>query len=105
MDDKNGLTYAIEVLGINGLPFRLDGHPINTKPGSFGLVGVQSTIAYRFTDQIVGSASVLFTLAGQNDIAAIYPNFQFIITGTAAGRSLRANGTVVFRLPILLQGV
>lgn len=49
---------------------------MNTKLSSFGLVEVQPTIEYKFTDQIVGAAGVLFTLAGQNDIAAVYPNFS-----------------------------
>ncbi len=88
LDDKNGFAYAIEVLGVHGLPFRLDGNSINTKPGSFGLVGIQPTIEYRFTDQIVGSAGVLFTIAGQNDIAAIYPNFSIYYYWNRSGKVL-----------------
>ncbi|HXF93015.1 MAG TPA: hypothetical protein VNK46_09665 [Nitrospiraceae bacterium] len=86
LDDAKGFAYAIEVLGLHGLPFRLDGHSVNTKPGSFGLVGVQPTVEYKFTDQIVGAAGVLLTLAGQNDIAAIYPNFSIYFYWSRSGR-------------------
>lgn len=86
LDDAKGFAYAIEVLGLNGLPFRLDGHQLNTKPGAFGLVGIQPTIEYKFTDWIVGSAGVLFTVAGRNDIAAIYPNFSIYFYWSRSGR-------------------
>jgi hypothetical protein len=84
--DAKGFAYAIEVLGLNGLPFRLDGHVVNAKPGTFGLVGVQPTIEYKFTDQIVTAEGVLFTLAGQNDVAAIYPNFSIYFYWSRSGR-------------------
>ena len=86
LDDKKGFAYALEILGLNGLPFRLDGHNINTKPDTFGLVGVQPTIEYKFTDSIVASAGVLFTLAGQNDIAAVYPNFSIYYYWSRSGK-------------------
>lgn len=88
LDDAKGFAYAIEVLGLNGLPFRLDGHAVNTKPATFGLVGIQPTVEYKFTDQIVGSAGVLFTLAGQNDVAAIYPNFSIYFYWSRTGKVL-----------------
>lgn len=86
LNDAKGFAYAVEVLGLHGLPFRLDGHAVNTKPDTFGLVGIQPTIEYKFTDQIAGSAGVLFTLAGQNDIAAIYPNFSIYFYWSRTGR-------------------
>ena len=86
LDDTKGFAYAIEVLGLHGMPFRLDGQAVNTKPSSLGLVGVQPTIEYKFTDQIVASAGVLFTVAGQNDIAAIYPNFSIYFYWSKSGR-------------------
>ncbi|MDE3119538.1 MAG: hypothetical protein KGL03_11045 [Nitrospirota bacterium] len=88
LDDAKGFAYAVEVLGLNGLPFRLDAHTVNTKPGTFGLVGVQPTLEYRFTDTIVGAAGVLFTLAGQNDVGAIYPNFSLYFYWNQSGRVL-----------------
>jgi hypothetical protein len=86
LDDKKGFAYAIEVLGLNGLPFRLDGHAVNTKPGTFGLLGIQPTIEYKFTDQIVAAGGVLFTLAGRNDVAAIYPNFSIYFYWSRSGK-------------------
>jgi len=64
------------VVGIHGLPFRLDGKGIDAGQKSFGLVGVQPTIEYDFTDRIVGAAGVLFTAAGFQDVAAVYPNLS-----------------------------
>ena len=88
LDDKKGFGYAVELLGLHGMPFRLDGQSVNAQPSSFGLVGVQPTIEYKFTDQIVGAAGVLFTLAGQNDIAAIYPNFSIYYYWSKSGKVL-----------------
>ena len=86
LDDARGFGYAIEILGLHGLPFRLDGNAVNTKPSVFGLVGIQPTLEYKFTDQIVGSAGVLFTVVGQNDVAAIYPNFSVYFYWNRSGR-------------------
>jgi hypothetical protein len=76
LDDEHGLAYAVEVLGLNGLPVRVDGKSVNAGKSSFGLVGFQPTLEYRFSDRIVGAAGVLFTLAGKSDIAAFYPNLS-----------------------------
>lgn len=86
LDDAKGFAYAVEVLGLNGLPFRLDGHAVNSTPGTFGLVGVQPTVEYKFTDRIVAAGGVLFTLAGQNDVAAIYPNFSIYFYWSKSGK-------------------
>ena len=74
LNDKHGLGYAIEVMGIHGLDWRADGQSVTAGKTSFGLLGAQPTIEYRFTDHIVGAGGVLFTVAGYQDIAAIYPN-------------------------------
>jgi hypothetical protein len=76
LDDSKGLAYAVEVVGIHGLPFRLDGKSIDAGRTSFGLLGVQPTIEYNFTDRIVGAAGVLVTAAGYQDVAAVYPNLS-----------------------------
>ena len=76
VDDTRGFGYGIEVVGIHGLPFRLDGKSVDAGRTSFGLIGVQPTIEYNFTDRIVGAAGVLVTAAGYNDIAAVYPNLS-----------------------------
>jgi hypothetical protein len=88
--EKKGFGYAIEGIGLHGLPFRLDGHAVNAGRSSFGLLGVQPTIEYNFTDRIVGEVGVLFTALGVDDIAAIYPNFSLYYywnpTGPVVGR-------------------
>jgi len=72
--EKHGFAYAFELVGIHGLPFRLDGQAVNAGRTSFGLIGIQPTLEYNFTDRIVGAAGVLFTTAGYGDVAAVYPN-------------------------------
>ncbi|HTR53183.1 MAG TPA: hypothetical protein VMJ10_20950 [Kofleriaceae bacterium] len=74
LDDTRGLAYAVELVGIHGLPFRLDGQSVDAGRTSFGLIGIEPTVEYNFTDRIVGAAGVLFTAAGHDDVAAIYPN-------------------------------
>jgi hypothetical protein len=77
LDDAKGFGYAVELVGIHGLPFRLDGKPVDAGTPSFGLIGVQPSIEYDFTDRIVGAAGVLVTAAGYHDVAAVYPNLSF----------------------------
>ena len=60
-------------MSIHGLPFREDGHQPNTKPSTFELFGIEPALQYRFGEHWVGAAGVLFTVAGQNNIDAIYP--------------------------------
>jgi len=76
LDDTKGFGYAVELVGIHGLPFRLDGKSVNAGQTGFGLIGVQPTIEYNFTDKIVGAAGVLLTVAGHSDVAAVYPNLS-----------------------------
>jgi hypothetical protein len=76
LDDAHGLGYAVELIGLHGLPFRADGYGLSAGKTTFGLVGVQPTIEYRFTEHIMGSLGVLFTAAGDSDIAAVYPNLS-----------------------------
>jgi hypothetical protein len=76
LDDTKGFGYAVELVGIHGLPSRLDGKGLDAGRSSFGLIGVQPTVEYDFTDRIVGAAGVLFTAAGYQDVAAVYPNLS-----------------------------
>jgi hypothetical protein len=79
-DDKRGLGFNLEFLTLSGLPFRLDGHEVNLNPTSFNLVGVEPSIQYKFfhneNGALVGAAGTLFSIAGQNDLNAIYPNIS-----------------------------
>lgn len=76
LDEANGFGYNIELVGIHGLPFRADGHRTNISPSSFELFGIEPAIQYRFGEHWVGAAGVLFTVAGQNNLDATYPNFS-----------------------------
>ena len=70
------------------MPFRLDGHGVNAGRSTFGLVGVQPTLEYNFTDRIVGAVGTLFTLAGQSDVAAVYPNISLYYYFNPRGKVL-----------------
>ena len=77
LDDEKGFGYNLEFVGLHGLTWRADGHAINRGQRSgFNILGVEPAIQYRFGGQLVVSAGVLFTLAGQNAIDSIYPNFS-----------------------------
>jgi hypothetical protein len=76
LDDKRGFGYNLEFVSLHGVPYRTDGHAVNISPTSFSLIGVQPTIQFKFAENLVGAAGVLFTVAGQNNIDAIYPNFS-----------------------------
>ena len=61
---------------------RLDGRSVNTTPATFWLVGLQPGLEYTFARyesgaKLVGAIGVMFTVAGQDDIRAIYPNISF----------------------------
>ncbi len=86
LDDKHGLGYAVEIIGLHGLPYRIDGYGVNVGKKSFGLIGAQPTVEWKFTDHIVGSAGVLFTAAGDSDVAAIYPNFSVYYYWSTRGK-------------------
>ncbi len=78
VDDRRGFGVNLEFVTLHGLPFRLDGHALNLAPTSFSLLGVEPAIQYKFfhddNGALVGAAGVLFSIAGQNNINAIYPN-------------------------------
>jgi hypothetical protein len=76
LDESNGFGYNLEFVTIHGLPFRADSHDANIRPSSFQLFGIEPAIQYRFGEHWVGAAGILFTVAGQNNIDAIYPNFS-----------------------------
>jgi len=78
LDDKSGFGYNIELIGLHGLTWRADGHPVNRgQPSGFNILGVEPAIQWRFgQSNFVRAAGVLFTVAGQNVIDAIYPNFS-----------------------------
>ena len=80
LNDERGFGYNLEFVTLHGLSHRLDGHKLNVNPTSFSLVGVQPTIQYKFFQNdggaLVGAAGVLFTVAGQNNIDAFYPNIS-----------------------------
>jgi hypothetical protein len=77
LDDQKGLAYNLELATVHTAAWRLDGQTINrgTQHGST-VIGIEPAIQYRFTDSLVGAVGVLFTIAGQNALDAIYPNLS-----------------------------
>ena len=77
-DDKRGLAFDLELLSVHGLTHRLDGHDLNLNPKSFSLIGVEPSVQYNIfydnTGGLVAAAGCLFSIAGQNDLYAVYPN-------------------------------
>lgn len=47
---------------------------MNIAPSSLQLLDIDPIIQYRFEEHWVGAAGVLFTVAGQNNIDAMYSN-------------------------------
>jgi hypothetical protein len=80
LNDKQGLGFSLEFLSVHGASWRLDGHSLNVFPTSYNLIGIEPSIQYTLFHgpggSLVAAAGCLFTLAGQNDINAIYPNMS-----------------------------
>ena len=76
VDDRSGLGFILEIAGLSGLPFSVDGLPVNTTPASFNLVGVQPTVEFNLTPRLAASFGVLFPAFGNNEYLATTPNFS-----------------------------
>jgi hypothetical protein len=74
-DEAHGLGFNLEFVTVHGIPGRLDGHSVTVNPTSFNLFGIEPALQFKI-GPVVGAFGVLFTVAGQNDIGAIYPNIS-----------------------------
>jgi hypothetical protein len=92
VDDKRGLGLALEFLSVHGVPWRMDGHSQNINPTTYNLIGLEPSIQYTLFHgpggSLVAAAGCLFTLAGQNDINAIYPNMSIYYYWTKKGTAI-----------------
>lgn len=88
LSDKHGFGYQFEFVTLSGLPSRIDGKTVNAgQINGFSVIGVEPGIQWRFGDSnFVGAAGVLFTVAGQNAINAIYPNFSIFWYWSKTGK-------------------
>lgn len=87
LDDKKGFGYNIEISTLSGLPWRLDGHAINSgQKNGFTIIGVEPALQWKFGDHWVAAAGCLFTVAGQNAINAIYPNISLYWYWSKSGK-------------------
>ncbi|MGH7410248.1 MAG: hypothetical protein ACREJ6_04190 [Candidatus Methylomirabilis sp.] len=90
LDDRRGFGYGLELVTLHGLTWRADGHAINRgQQNGFSVIGLEPTIQWRFgSTNFVGAAGVLFTVAGQNSIEAIYPNLSIFYYWSKTGKVL-----------------
>ncbi len=88
LDDKRGIGYNIELVGLHGTTWRADGQATNRGQRSgFNIIGIEPAIQWRFGESnFVGAAGVLFTVAGQNALDSIYPNFSIFWYWSKTGR-------------------
>lgn len=89
LSDKYGFGYNLEFATLHGFTWRLDGHEINAgQKSGFSSIGIEPAIQWRFgeTYNIVGAAGVLFTVAGQNAAAGMFPNFSIYYFYRTKGR-------------------
>lgn len=90
LDEKHGLAYNLELVGVHSLRGRIDGHSLNRgqRQGS-NLLAAGPTIQWRFGDSnFVAAAGVLFTVAGQNALDSIFPNFSLFWYWSETGQVL-----------------
>jgi hypothetical protein len=90
LDDRRGFGYGLELVTLHGLTWRADGHEINRgQKSGFSIIGLEPTIQWRFGDTpFVAAAGVLFTVAGQNAMEAIYPNLSIFYYWSETGKVL-----------------
>lgn len=88
LDDKRGLGYMLEFVTLHGLTHRLDGKDLNAgQTSGFTTIGIEPAVQWRFGDtNFLGAAGVLFTVAGQNSINAIYPNISIFYYWSKSGK-------------------
>lgn len=82
LNGETGFGYLLELATLHQLATRLDSHSVNSSPATFWLIGVQPALEYTFLNRdsgahLVGALCVMFTVAGNNDLRAIYPNISF----------------------------
>lgn len=90
LDEKRGLGYNVEIVGLHGMSWRADGHPMNRGPRNGStILGIEPAVQWRFGDSnFVGAAGVLFTVAGQNALDSIFPNFSVFWYWSETGKVL-----------------
>jgi hypothetical protein len=76
IDDKSGLGFILEIAGLSGLPFSVDGIPVNTTPSNFNLVGIQPTVEFNISPRLAASFGILLPAFGNNEFLATMPNFS-----------------------------
>ena len=88
LNDKRGFGYMLEFVGFHGLTHRLDGKEVNAgRTNGFTAFGIEPAVQWRFGDtNFLGAAGVLFTIAGQNAINAIYPNLSIFYYWSKSGK-------------------
>lgn len=74
LDDARGQGLIFEFIGLNGLPFSMDGLPVTAGQRHFNLFGFQPSYEINLTPNLIFSAGVLLPVAGSNEFASLTPN-------------------------------
>ncbi len=74
INDKKGLGFIMEFVGLSALPFSIDGNVVNVHP--FNLFGVQPTFEINITPRLALSTGVLLPAFGNNEFLTTIPNFS-----------------------------
>ena len=90
LNDKTGFGYNIEFASLHGTTWRADGHSTNKgQTSGFHVIGIEPALQWRFgQSNFVGAAGVLFTVAGQNALQSIYPNFSIFWFWSEKGKGV-----------------
>lgn len=73
-DDQTGLGVIVEFVGLDGMPFSIDGHAVTAGPRHFNIFGVQPSVEFNLTPSIAGSFGVLMPVSGSNELLSIAPS-------------------------------
>jgi hypothetical protein len=89
IDDRRGLGWILEFVGLSGLPFSIDGNTVNASPSSFNIFDVQPAFEINLTPTLALSAGVLLPVFGTNEFLTVTPNISlWYYWGGANGNTL-----------------
>ncbi len=88
LDERRGLAYNVEFVGLHSAPWRADGHALNRGAlNGSNIFGIEPAVQWRFGDSnFVGAAGVLCTMAGQNTLDSFFPNFSLFWYWSETGK-------------------
>lgn len=74
LDDRDGMGLVMDFVGLQGLPFSIDGAPLTVGPRNFNFFGFQPSFEINPTPSLTLLAGVLFPVAGSRELVSFSPN-------------------------------